>query len=249
MDPFTISTGYELIKIAKREGWFQRARDLFRKKHRAILLGSTGAGKSQFIKSIPDLFSSPISQAARTEFATTHRVEISGALFDLIDTPGPKGHQSRRADAFNEALRRDLKGVINFVSYGYHEYALPISSVIKGNRVLPAYLNEHRQREIDLLSEWAPSLSSEWVVTVVTKADLWWDDRDQVAAYYREGAYANALSTLFPKAPHAVRPYSSISHLFYGKIGLAGSFEDQTRTALRNELFRVIREAIDRVGS
>jgi hypothetical protein len=246
-DAFTVSTGVELLKIAKREGWLRYPIDLVRRKHRVLLLGSTGAGKTQFLKSIPEIVSQPIPQAARTEFSSVGRFEINGALFDLIDTPGQLEHRPRRDEAVKGAIRRRLKGVINFVSYGYHEYGAPIGNVIINSAVKPEYLEEHRKREIELLMEWAPLLSAEWILTVVTKADIWWDRRDEVAShYYHQGPYHKRLMELFPNATAIVRPYSSISHRFYDIIPGAGGFDDSVRSSFRAEVFRVLREAIDK---
>jgi hypothetical protein len=245
-DPFSIATGYEILKIAKREGWLRHPIDLFRTKNRALLLGSTGAGKSQFLRSVPEIVSTAISQAARTEFSTVARFEINGALFDFIDTPGQLEHRPRRDEATKDAIKRNLKGVINFVSFGYHEYGAPPEKVFLEGIVRPEYLEEHREREINLLAEWAPLLSTEWVLTVVTKADIWWNDRLAVAEHYERGAYKARLDQIFPNATSIVRPYSSISSRFYGIVPGAGSFDDTVRSSCRHELFRLLREAVDR---
>ena len=86
LDGFTIGTGYELLKIAKREGVFQRLIDAFRKQHRVIILGSTGVGKSQFVRSLNEVVSAPLSHTERTEFVSLSRIEIGDTLFSLADT-------------------------------------------------------------------------------------------------------------------------------------------------------------------
>jgi hypothetical protein len=245
VDPFSLATGYELLKIAKREGWLRHAVDFFRPKHRALLLGSTGAGKTQFLRSIPELAAQAISQGARTEFPTVARFDINSKLFEFTDTPGQLEHRLFRDDATKRAIKNDLNGVINFVSYGYHEYGLPVERVFENGVVRSEYLSDHRNREIDLLTEWAPLLSAEWVLTIVTKADIWWDDRTEIADFYLKGAYRQQLAKLFPNARYLVRPYSSISAKFYGTLPGARSFDDEVRRSLRNEVFRLLREATD----
>ncbi|WNV09015.1 GTPase domain-containing protein [Tardiphaga sp. 709] len=243
LEPFTVATSYELIKIAKREGWLKQLIDLARRKNHALLLGSTGAGKTQFLRSTNEIISPAISPAARTEFATVGRFEINDSLFDLIDTPGQLEHRPRRDAETKEAIKQKLHGIINFVSYGFHEYGVPLQDVISGEQVKPEYLQEHQKREIDLIAEWAPLMSTEWVLTVVTKADIWWDSRETVAQHYQGGAYQKRLARLFPNAHHIVRPYSSISSRFYGTIPGSGSFDDSVRSACRAEVFRVLAEA------
>ncbi len=219
MDAFTIATGYELIKIAKREGWLDHAIDWFRTKNKVILLGSTGAGKSQFLDSVDDILAPARSHAARTEFVTVTRFDLNGALVDFIDTPGQLEHKPIRGDALKQAIKINLKGIINFVSYGYHEYGgMHVSNVIENGHAKPNFLDEHRKREIELLGEWAPLMSTEWVLTVVTKADIWYDDQQEVIRYYSRGPYHDQLKGLFPNAHHFVRPYSSISRRFYSQL-------------------------------
>lgn len=246
IDPFSIATGYEILKVAKREGWLRRPIDFFRPKTRILLLGSTGTGKSQFLKSVPEIVSQPISHAARTEFPTVARFELNDRLFDFVDTPGQLEHRPRREEVIRDAIRKkNLGGVINFVSYGYHEYGASSSTAVKDGMARPEYLAEHREREIALLGEWAHLLSTEWIMTVITKADIWWDEKDSVGSYYQTGPYKERLHQLFPNAHSVTRPYSSVSMRFYGTQPGSRSFDDSARSLFRTELFRLLREAAD----
>jgi energy-coupling factor transporter ATP-binding protein EcfA2 len=246
-DAFSIGVAsYEAIRIAKREKLLDRAIDLFRQKNRVMLLGSTGAGKSQFLDSVADVLPPPRPASARTEFVNIRRFDLNGVLIDFIDTPGQLEHRPRRDEALKQALKLDLKGVINFVSYGYHEYGVPANEVIYNGRVRSSYLQEHRQREIDLLTEWAPLMGAEWILTVVTKADIWYDDQQEALAHYAQGEYFKQLRNAYPTAHHVVRGYSSISARFYDSIPGAESFDDRIRTSLRAEIFRALGEAITR---
>lgn len=56
--------------------------------------------------------------------------------------------------------------------------------------------------------------TAKWVLTVATKADLWWPERDRVEHYYSEGSYAEALGAF--KSVHTVQPYCSVIEPFYG---------------------------------
>ena len=248
LEPFTIAaTGFEIITIAKREGWLRKGIDYFRPKNRVLVLGSTGVGKSQFLRSIPEYAAPPISAAARTEFRIVNKFEINSKLFEFVDTPGQLEHKPIREDIIKEEIRRKhFKGVINCVSFGYHEYGEDIKKVVNNGTVRDDYLIHHRQREIDLLREWAQLLSTEWVMTVVTKADIWWNNKFAVGTYYASGPYRDRLRALFARAHLIVRPYSSITSRFYDAIPTAGSFDDRIRTDLRIEIFRLLRESAEK---
>lgn len=246
-DGFTVSAGYELIKIAKREGWFQWARDSIRKKHRVILMGSTGVGKSQFIRSLQDPISKPLNHLERTEFAHSTRIDLDGLLFQLIDVPGPRESSVRRMQAFRDAMSLGLCGIINVVCYGYHEYGADRANVISGAKVRQDYLKEHRERELKLIAEWAP-LAPRWVLTLANKADIWWDQKDAVSSYYTSGIYAERVRTLAPGAHHLICPYSAVNTLFYGEISNSGKFDDNKRSSLRNNALRLMRESTAQVS-
>jgi hypothetical protein len=97
-------------------------------------------------------------------------------------------------------------------------------------------LKERRNIELALLSEWVPLLSGKetrWVLTLVSKADLWWPEREQVEAYYGQGEYAAKLLDL--KKIHSVASYCSVISAFYG-TRTSGYFGDPERAQVRKHL-------------
>ena len=44
----------EVIALANKQGWLDKLKMAFRKKHRILVLGSTGAGKTNFLKSLTE---------------------------------------------------------------------------------------------------------------------------------------------------------------------------------------------------
>src|SRR5258707_153585 len=120
----------------------------------------------------------------RTEFAQKHAIRIAKLPFVFIDTSGQKPHASRRLRAVREAMKRPLAGVVNVVSYGYHEERVGKDDAIAAGVVNETYLEQCRRDEITALDEWMVSLGDEkvagWLMTVVTKADLWWNRHDAV---------------------------------------------------------------------
>ena len=105
----------------------------------------------------------------------------------------------------------------------------------------PDYLKERRDVEIGLLSEWVPQLdtkTTKWLLTVVTKADLWWpDEGGKIKAFYETGAYASKLDEF--KTKNVVLPYCSIVKPFFD-YRTGGRFGDEARAKLRSHLFATL---------
>jgi GTPase Era involved in 16S rRNA processing len=240
----TVKIGYNILKFAEQKGYLNKFKDLFRKKHRVLLLGSTGTGKTQFLNSFGNIFADALSHLARTEFSYIKRVDVSGNLFEFIDTPGQELHKSRRMSTIRKAISGRFSGVIDLVSYGYHEYGADIKNVIKGNSVKKKYLDSHLEREINQINEWAPLLNDEWIITVITKADIWWDNKQNVLDYYKNGLYSKALQAAYNPKAYTVVPYSSLTYKFYNVVPCSGNFSDAERKLLRNSLFQKLTEAI-----
>ena len=100
-----------LVKLAAKEGWLDKLRNLFKKKHRVLVLGSTGVGKTVFLKSLTEVLPEAISSLNRTEFAERHAIQIEKQPFIFVDTPGQLFHASRRTTAIREELTRGISGV------------------------------------------------------------------------------------------------------------------------------------------
>ncbi|WP_122038599.1 GTPase domain-containing protein [Asaia bogorensis] len=230
--------GQQVVKILRDAGMLERAKDwLLRKTSQDVLvLGASGAGKSSFLKLISGE-NPQISRIERTTKSQTVTGKIEKSYFNLVDTPGQPldiYRQERHRAILGAAGKRRL-GIINVVSYGYHEETVKASEAVDNHRVKEAFLEGRRQLEVDLLSEWNEILCGEggaadWMITVVTKADLWWvADADQPALHhYQSGPYFQALGSA-RRLSHDVRPYSSQNQLFYKQVPMSGFYSDEMR--------------------
>jgi hypothetical protein len=109
--------GIEIYKLAKELGLVSKLKSFLKKKKRILVLGSTGTGKTLFVRSFGNLIPEIINRASRTEFPTKHVFDFGPRLnAQLTDTPGQIIHASRRFPAIKEAMTR-ADGVINIVSY------------------------------------------------------------------------------------------------------------------------------------
>ncbi len=114
----------------------------------------------------------------------------------LIITPGEKRHEEENIKKLKEIIAKKKPfGFINVVSYGY-QFAkeLEYEDIIPSGKTLENYLEERRQQEIDSIKKLTTLISKAenltWMLTLVTKQDLWWDKRDEVENYYKVGEYS-----------------------------------------------------------
>lgn len=174
MDTETIEL---IVKAAKEQGWFEKLMDYFSKKHNILVLGCSGAGKTELIKSIGSINPEIIHFTSRTRDKTISEMKINKVPFEFIDIPGEETDLSIRNQAIIDHAS-ELDAVINVVSYGYHEYTYgKEEAILNGHGISEDYLESNRAREIDTIPEWSISLGGVRkyrLITVVTKADLWW---------------------------------------------------------------------------
>jgi GTP1/Obg family GTP-binding protein len=243
----------QLLQLAHKQGWLDKLITAFRKKHKILVLGSTGVGKTNFLHSLSTLMPEAIHYMSRTEFVQKHQIKIAKELFQFQDTPGEIGKATRRLKAVREAMATPIAGVINLVAFGYHEQRNVDQSIFtKDMQPTAVYLAQQRKIECLALREWAELLADQssigWMMTVVTKADLWWHKKDEVLKYYgADSEYTQSLGSLQQFSP-PVLPYSSVFHKFYDRTPLSGSFDDKDRQREREHLLKTLLSSVGKGG-
>lgn len=245
-----VEGGAALYRLADDVGLLKRIVNLFKRKEKLIVLGRSGTGKTNFLVSLAA--SAGLVEAVKATDRTVRTVEQSVVINDqpfiVFDTPGQEQHDYDRTSQIRARMTDpDSKcRVINVVSYGYHEYGTAIDPLTGSGIADMDYLTRHRELEISRLSEWVPFLAdrdvSSWVLTVVTKADLWWDQRDDVLHYYENGAYDQAIRQQDPNIHHVVLPYCSVVHKFFGTAPVSGNFDDEERLRVNLQFLRKLVE-------
>ncbi|HEX3356686.1 MAG TPA: GTPase domain-containing protein [Tepidisphaeraceae bacterium] len=232
--------------------------ELFRKafsKHARILaVGSTGTGKTALVNSLQDeMIPRMIEEINRTQFAKEEKVKLNKTAIKINDTPGHRINPDEHDSPFvNPQLDKAVRtgtyvGVINVVSYGYHQYDAdpkPDFSITK----LDAYLSEHRKRENIGLTSWASRMSTmgknPFVITVVTKADLW-QGTSGVLQHYESGEYYKEFRKLAgPDIQHIAVRMSARKQKFYAQIDPAADWDDDDRAIVRSNLIQQMTAAI-----
>jgi hypothetical protein len=232
----------EVIEFAKKHHLVSRLANLFKKKHCILVLGCTGTGKTKLIQSLTQEDVKTINRMLRTTSSKKHRLGIRRKSFVVIDVPGE--HKDKRMQAIKNAAFKGIAGVINVVSYGYHEGRGNESDAIgPSGQASAAFLEACREKEIENLKEWTTILMSgknpPWLITVVTKADLWWNQREEVLKHYEEESYHQALGDAL-KMDKGVAVCCSVIHKFFGCAPLAGTFDDDDRREKREKLLGYI---------
>jgi hypothetical protein len=236
-------------EILKDRGAYEKVVDWVTRKqtYNLVLLGATGVGKSSFLKSLQGL-PPGIRREERTDSVREVDAKLSHIRVRVFDTPGEQLHESKRKAAIQTAGGLKPLGLLNIVSYGYHEGSGSASKALEEGSPAESFLSQRREVELRLLREWSPWLggsggAASWLITVVTKADLWWQlGPDQpVLQYYREGGYHDALGEA-RNLSHSVRAYSSLNQLFYDVGPMSGYYSDDQRSVDRASLVALMLE-------
>ena len=71
----------KVYELAARQGWLDKLLNVFRRQHRVLVLGSTGTGKTNLLRSITEIAPEAIDHMNRTEFAQKHSIKIDNLPF------------------------------------------------------------------------------------------------------------------------------------------------------------------------
>lgn len=241
----------EIHKQLKERKIYEKFFDLVSRRARfpILILGASGAGKSSLLRDLREM-DPYISRHDRSAGVEKVSGTINDYLFDFYNTPGQVLHASKRSNAIKEAAAMTSLGIINVCPYGYHEGAIPADGAAVGDKPILEYLAKCRNVEIDMISEWANILcgdggAARWVITVVTKADLWWNNTEEQEglAHYLRGEYSKALES-YLTVSHKIRPFSSLNQPFFDRVPMSGWYSDRLRIEHRKDLLVAILENV-----
>jgi len=187
-----------------------------------ILFGESGTGKSQLANCITG---SNLASKKRTRVTEPKTFTLpNGRRINIMDTPGHKTYSPQRRELCQKFInKKKIRGIINIVSYGYHETDVANEVKIFKNgtyEVKEEYLRENRNREIEQISEWIDYITHEniqWLITIINKADIWYKDYSTVKDFYENGEYSSKLKELVRLCPRHIFIYCSVIAPFYNK--------------------------------
>jgi hypothetical protein len=164
VDPATAKEIADFATVILRDsGLLEKISDLFLrpKQHTIILLGASGTGKTAFCRRLRGL-AAFVPREMRTRVSEAHTGRLKGGFkLKILETPGQpiEPFCIHRRETISRATKEANLGIINVVSYGYHEGSVkPNVAVTKSNTVRSSFLDNRRQEEITLLDEWKDGL-------------------------------------------------------------------------------------------
>lgn len=206
-----ISTGVGVIEISEKLfPTFKRIFNLLKNGELKIaIFGAGGTGKSTLGKLLSGEFElSGLLQTYQESISIEQYKLESNKIGSVRVAPG----QKRREDTWDDLLRTlvggKIKLIIHVVSWGYHsfgEFSYTQHRLYQSGMTLEEFLREYaavcRNRELDVLRRIEPHLSiadqrKTIVITLVTKQDLWWNNRLEVNKHYVEGTYEQLIQNI-----------------------------------------------------
>lgn len=99
------------------------------------------------------------------------------------------------------------------------------------------------------MKEWLNRIHGEskpkWIITVINKADIWYDNRNEVEAYYANGEYGQHIEVVKRVAPHYLFQYCSVINPFGGRpmtIVMSERTKNELHKHFKESLLRLIVE-------
>ncbi len=180
---------------------------------RILVVGESGTGKSQFLSTVCKK-KEFVSDSTMVSYPCLLELP-NGRMVEFIDTPGQQSLEPERKRSIKDITRKKYSGIINLVCYGYQATEeTETSLVFQGDVIRESYLKDNREKELKQLEEWLSEIDKDsnvqWVLTIINKADVWWEMKDDVVSYYNDTKYGAKLKELARVSKTEVLPYCSV---------------------------------------
>lgn len=243
-----ILKGVSLIDGEKRNELIRRLKVLVRKNKNIVLFGNSGAGKSQFVQSLKQSIIIPDRNLSTNNF----RINLEDFPAKFIDTPGHSESVTFRRRELEEIIKHGAEGIINILSYGYEETPNADRRIAfdENGQLKSEFIIANRENEIRRLNEWLPFVSPNnvnWIINLVTKADIWWDRRNEVYDYYNSEVYTENFKALGKFVPTITLPYCSIVKPYF-KVRNSGVFGEEEKAILQANLNKTLLNLLGKVN-
>jgi hypothetical protein len=211
LEPTAIKTAYELFQsVAKSPKLTARLKRLKKRilsgELQVLVSGAGGVGKTTFARLLTSDNPLFAEEVYRPDL-TTKKIVLPGEFpAQLLVVPGQERYLTTDWSAAASVVKGSRSaGVVNIVAYGFHSVSTEsLFQLVRHeagasrNELLERFLEERRNAETQrlqfLLSQLEGIGRPLWMVTLVTKQDLWWPDSEKVHAHYSDGEYGKAIN-------------------------------------------------------
>lgn len=207
-----------------------------------LIIGPGGVGKSTAAQILEGRYDSLF------EIPSEYQESIHSESYVLKDDEKvgivvPPGQRHRR-DTWNDVLAAvgagSFHGIIVVGAYGYHtlgETSFKDHRLYHGDDAsfLTEFLAENRADELGVVQKLRPHICANthkcWLLTLVTKQDLWWHQRAEVEKHYRQGKHGTDVDEMIKHCGgHNLRHEFVFGSLIINNF-VTGRGEELTRTA------------------
>lgn len=228
---------------------------------KVVILGPGGVGKStlaQFLAGFAD--DGPTGEYHESTSVERYPLNDDKSV-QIVVLPGqPHRMAATWTDVLEELRAGAYRGVILQQAYGHHaigDFSYKNHTLFKASKNLKDFLSKYvahqlveEERVLNIISaEIRKCAHPIWLLTLVTKQDLWWDERDTVENYYTSGKYSEILrECLGSKEPHHFRHETAfvslvIRNLMTGREELlkhtAAGYDQPTQVASIERLLKI----------
>jgi GTP-binding protein EngB required for normal cell division len=244
-----VTTAELVTKVAQKVSKLKRFFNYLRHPVKIAVFGYSGSGKTCFL----NVLQGKMYYGGTTRETKTIKFCLSnGRRVVFYDCPGQTSYKIERQTVKEKIMQGKFHAIINVVCYGYNETENQGVTIFDSgsNTVKAQYLKDNLKLELEQLSQWVNDITAhskiKWILTLVNKMDVWYDDQKEAIEYYQKGEYAQCFKGIERLCNLHVISYCSLIAPFGGKP-MKLSISEKEKLQKQRELIENIQNFISNV--